>query len=181
MADSIDEIEEVEAIEEAPQSGANSDPEGILLEEDSRTPRSLDCRDESKREEPWPPATLLPSPDPVDGFTFRWVRVAMRGEPDNQNVSRKLREGWVPVKLEDYPELQVIPDVDSRFKGNIVVGGLMLCKNSKERMAAKRAYHDKQAQAQMEAVDSNYMRENDARMPMLQSERKTRVTFGDGS
>tara|TARA_Y100001949_G_scaffold116815_1_gene99314 strand:+ start:137 stop:454 length:318 start_codon:yes stop_codon:yes gene_type:complete len=105
----------------------------------------------------------------------------MRGEPDNQNVSRKLREGWVPVKLEDYPELQVIPDVDSRFKGNIVVGGLMLCKNSKERMAAKRAYHDKQAQAQMEAVDSNYMRENDARMPMLQSERKTRVTFGDGS
>ena len=170
MADST--IEDPNMIEDA---------EEVETSEDSRTPRSLENRDESKREEPWSPATLLPSPNPEEGFTFRWVRVAMRGEPDNQNVSRKLREGWVPVKLEDYPELQVIPDVDSRFKGNIVVGGLMLCKNSKERMAAKRDYHDRQARAQMEAVDSNYMRENDARMPLLQSERKTRVTFGDGS
>ena len=164
MAD-IDNIEEVEAIEE----------------EDSRKPRDLDSRETSTRNEPWTPAPLLPSPNPEPGFVFRWVRVSMRGDADNRNVSQKMREGWVPCKLEDYPELQVLPDIDNRFEGNIVVGGLMLCKNSKERMDAKRAYHMDQAENQMDAVDGSYMRENDARMPLLRPERSTRVTFGDGS
>jgi hypothetical protein len=164
MAD-IDNVEEVEAIEE----------------EDSRKPRDLDSRETSTRNEPWTPAPLLPSPNPEPGFVFRWVRVAMRGDADNRNVSKKMREGWVPCKLEDYPELQVLPDIDNRFEGNIVVGGLMLCKNSKERMDAKRAYHMDQAENQMDAVDGSYMRENDSRMPLLRPERSTRVTFGDGS
>jgi len=164
MAD-IDNVEEVEAIEE----------------EDSRKPRDLDSRETSTRNEPWTPAPLLPSPNPEPGFVFRWVRVSMRSDADNRNVSKKMREGWVPCKLEDYPELQVLPDIDNRFEGNIVVGGLMLCKNSKERMDAKRAYHSEQAENQMEAVDGSYMRENDARMPLLRPERSTRVTFGDGS
>jgi hypothetical protein len=30
----------------------------------------------------------------------------------------------------------------------------------------------------MEAVDNNYLKENDPRMPMLQPDRKTRTTFG---
>ena len=164
MAD-IDNVEEVEAIEE----------------EDSRKPRDLDSRETSTRNEPWTPAPLLPSPNPEPGFVFRWVRVSMRGDADNRNVSKKMREGWVPCKLEDYPELQVLPDIDNRFEGNIVVGGLMLCKNSKERMDAQRQYYAEQAAKQMEAVDGSYMRENDARMPLLPSERSTRVTFGDGS
>ena len=164
MAD-IDNVEEVEAIEE----------------EDSRKPRDLDSRETSTRNEPWTPASLLPTPTPIPGFVFRWVRVSMRGDSDNRNVSQKLREGWVPCKLEDHPELQVLPDIDNRFEGNIVVGGLMLCKNSEERINAMRKYFAEQADNQMEAVDGSYMRENDARMPLLPSERSTRVTFGDGS
>ena len=164
MAD-IDNVEEVEAIEE----------------EDSRTPRSLDCRDESKRQEAWTPLPLLPVPEPEDGWVFRWIRVAIREEADNRNVSQKLGDGWVPVKLADHPNLHIIPDIDSRFEGNAVVGGLMLCKNIEEKVKMRAEYYQEQSRAQMEAVDSNYMRENDARMPMLQSERKTRVTFGDGS
>jgi len=165
MTDLIDEIEKVEAIEN----------------EDSRTPRDLDSREASNREEPWIPASVLPVPTPQEGWVFRWIRVAMRNDPDNRNVSQKFREGWIPCKLEDHPELQVLPDIDNRFEGNVVVGGLMLCKNSKEKMDAKRKYHMNQSQSQMEAVDNNYMRENDARMPLLPSERNTRVTFGDGS
>ncbi len=170
MAD-IEETQEVSTIEEVEASE----------EQDSRTPRSLDCRDDSKRNEPWTPSSLLPSPNPEPGFVFRWVRVSMRGDSDNRNVSQKMRDGWVPCKLEDYPELQVLPDIDNRFEGNIVVGGLMLCKNSEERVNAQRQYYAEQAAKQMEAVDGSYMRENDARMPMLPSERSTRVTFGDGS
>ncbi len=168
MADSKEEVEQ--AVEAA-----------LTEEQDSRTPRGLDCRDSSSRDEPWIPSTILPSPDPEPGWSFRWIRVSMRGDADNRNVSQRFREGWVPCKLEDYPKLQVVPDIDSRFEGNIVVGGLMLCKNSAEKMDSKRKYHEGQAQSQMEAVDHGYMRENDARMPLLQSERKTRITFGDGS
>jgi hypothetical protein len=105
----------------------------------------------------------------------------MRGDVDNTNVSRKYREGWEPVKLEDFPELKLIPDIDNRFDGAAVLGGLMLCKNTTELMQQKRDYMTSQANLQMDAVDNNLMRENDARMPLLSPDRSTRVKFGDGS
>jgi len=37
----------------------------------------------------------------------------------------------------------------------------------------------KEAGEQMEAVDRNYFREQDPRMPMLKPERRSRITFGD--
>jgi hypothetical protein len=98
---------------------------------------------------------------------------------DNMNVSRRFREGYVPVKAEDFPELKVLSDVGSRFKGNIEVGGLLLCSIAAD-LADDRVYGQLgEAQAQMEAVDSNFMRENDPRMPVLRPERSTRQTnFG---
>ena len=150
-------------------------------EQDPRAKREHDTREVSARPASWRPPTVLPVPDPQDGYEFRWVRVAMRGESDNTNVSRKFREGWEPVKLEDFPELKLIPDIDSRFDGAAVIGCLMLCKVAKEIMDQKRAYLSEQAGNQMEAVDNNFMRENDARMPLLSPDRRTRVKFGDGS
>jgi hypothetical protein len=41
-------------------------------------------------------------------------------------------------------------------------------------------YYAKRAQDQMSAVDNNFMRQNDPRMPVLAPERKTNVTFGGG-
>ena len=105
----------------------------------------------------------------------------MRGESDNTNVSRKYREGWEPVRLEDHPELKLLPDIDSRFDGAAVIGGLMLCKNETALLDQKRAYNQEQAEGQMQAVDNNLMRDNDAIMPLLPPDRSTRVKFGDGS
>jgi hypothetical protein len=105
----------------------------------------------------------------------------MRGEADNANVSAKFREGWEPVRLEDHPELRVLPDIDTRFEGNVVIGGLMLCKMPNEVIEQKKAYHQHLSDTQIEAVENSYLREQDARMPLLPSERSTRVTFGDGS
>ena len=78
------------------------------------------------------------------------------------------------AKLEDHPELKVLPDVDSKFKGNVEVGGLLLCRNSKENMDARRDYHRNATASQMAAVDNNYMRESDPRMPVLKPEKSTR-------
>jgi hypothetical protein len=91
-----------------------------------------------------------------------------------------MRQGWEPVRAEDYPELCVHSDRDVNYSDNVVIGGLMLCKNTTELVQQRRAHYANQSRSQMEAVDNNWMRENDARMPLLKPERKTQVTFGTG-
>jgi len=149
----------------------------------SREPRELETRENETRDTSWEPASILPDPDPQDGWVFRWVRTSMVGNADNTNVSKKFREGWEPVRAEDHPELHIMSDHKSEWgaKGNIEVGGLLLCKAPKEVVDKRRDYYSRHADAQMQAVDNNYMRENDPRMPVLAPNRKTRVAFGGGS
>ena len=146
----------------------------------SREPRSLDSRENEARPMMWEPASILPDPDPQDGWVFRWIRTSMVGSSDNTNVSKRFREGWAPVKAEDHPELQIQSDHKSEWgsKGHIEVGGLLLCKAPQEIVEQRRDYYQRHADAQMQAVDNNYMRENDPRMPVLAPDRKTRVAFG---
>jgi hypothetical protein len=99
------------------------------------------------------------------------------GQSDNTNVSRRFREGYTPVKAEDFPELQILSDVDSRFKGNIEVGGLLLCSIPEEYAQERVQGQLEEAQAQIMAVDNNLMREQDRRMP-LSIERSSRTSFG---
>ena len=141
-----------------------------------RTPRSNESRDKQERKKTWQRPSMLPDPEPREGVEYRWVRTSIMGETDNKNVSSKFRNGWTPVKAEDHPELQVIPDHDSRFQGNVEVGGLLLCKNSKENMDARRDFQQNQASSQMQAVDNSYMKESDPRMPVLRPEKSTRTS-----
>jgi hypothetical protein len=150
-------------------------------EQDSRAKREHDTREVSSRPASWRPPSVLPTPDPQDGYVFRWIRTAMRNESDNTNVSRRFREGWEPVRLEDHPELRLLPDIDTRFDGAAVVGGLMLCKCDARMVEERNDYMREQSRTQMDAVDNNFLRENDARMPLLPPDRRTRVKFGDGS
>ena len=147
-----------------------------------RTPRSQETRVEYVRpqDDSWVPSSILPVPDPQDGWVFRWIRTSIMGQSDNPNVSKKFRDGWIPVKVEDHPELKTLSDINSQFKGNIEQGGLLLCKAPKEKMDARNAHYQEIAKQQMESVDSNYMRENDPRMPLLRPEKSTRTTFGKG-
>ena len=85
------------------------------------------------------------------------------------------------MKAEDHPELRVMSDIDSRFEGNVEVGGLLLCKNSKENVEARKEYLQEMNDRQMESVDNSYLRENDPRMPLLRPERSTKVSFGSGN
>ena len=102
------------------------------------------------------------------------------GQEDNKNVSARFREGYTPVLAKDFPELRVIPDHNSRFPENLEVGGLILCSIPTEFAQERIDSQAEQAQAQMDAVDRNYMRESDPRMPVLKPERSSRTTFGRG-
>lgn len=147
---------------------------------ENRLARELESRDVAKRPQMWTPPQILPEPKPVPGYKFRWVRTAVMGQYDPTNTSSKLREGWEPCKVEDHPEMMLHVDPNSRFKGNVEIGGLMLCKVPEEMLKQRADWYDAQNRSQIEAVDNSFMRTNDPRMPLF-NERKSAVSFGRGS
>jgi hypothetical protein len=102
------------------------------------------------------------------------------GQADPTNTSAKFREGWEPVKASEQPNLMLQADPNSRYKDNIEIGGLLLCKAPEELMKQRDDYYQRQAKAQTESVDSNFMRLNDERMPLFNEKRST-TSFGKGS
>ena len=146
----------------------------------NRNTRELDTRAITERPKQWMPAELLPEPDKLPGYAYRWIRVATLGNADPRNVSGKLREGWEPVPIEEQPQFQLLVDPNSRYKDQIEIGGLLLCKTPIEFVEQRNAHYQKQTAAQAEAVDNNLMRQSDPRMPLFQ-ERKSTSSFGKGS
>jgi len=145
----------------------------------TRTPRDIETRATTTRAVYVPPSTL-PVPTPQPGYSFRWIATAVLGQADPSNVSKKMREGWEPVRAEDHPELQLAPNQN----GNVELGGLMLCKMPSDRVEARNQYYENHAQAQMESVDNSYLRNNDPRMPMFSEKRSTTSRgggFGNGT
>jgi|TARA_R110001592_G_scaffold22897_1_gene90551 hypothetical protein len=146
----------------------------------NRIDRELETREKTVRKTAWTRPEVLPSPAPQQGYAFRWIRVTTQGNVDATNVSSKIREGWEPVKASDHPEITLVSIENERFKDNVVIGGLLLCKAPDEMVVQRNDYYNQQSQAQMSSVDNNLMRENDPRMPLF-NERKSQVTFGKGS
>ena len=145
----------------------------------NRLVRELDTRESFARPTAWRPPETLPSPDDRPGWKHRWIRISMLGQADPGNTSSKLREGYEPVKAEEYPELLVHASTEGRFKGNIEVGGLLLCRIPEEFLKQRDAYYANQNRAQMESVDNNFLKDSDPRMPLF-SDKKSKVTFGSG-
>lgn len=147
---------------------------------DNRTPREISNRQQTERPKQWTAPELLPEPDKQEGFAYRWIRVSTLNNADPRNLSAKLREGWEPVKVEEQPKFLLLVDPTSRFKDNIEVGGLLLCKTPKEFVDQRNAHYAKTTQDQTEAVDNNLMRQSDPRMPLFK-ESKSSSSFGKGS
>ena len=147
-----------------------------------RSPREIESREATQRIQSWENPSNLPAPTPQEGWVFRYIRTSLLGTTDNPNVSRKFREGWLPCKLEDHPELLIhMMDHNSEWskKGNVEIGGQLLCKMPEEKAKARDEYFDNLAQSQMESVDNTYFKDQDSRMATKQVfERKSRTTFG---
>jgi len=146
---------------------------------ENRITRELEDRASMKRPESWAPAGGLPEPDRQPGYAYKWIRTATMEQSDAKNVSAKFREVWEPVRIEEQPKLSFLADPNSRFKDNIEIGGLLLCKIPTEFMDQRRRYFADKNRAQIDSVDNNFMRENDARMPLFR-EKKSSTSFGKG-
>jgi hypothetical protein len=144
---------------------------------ENRIPRETATRETSARPKQWAPAELLPEPDKQPGYAYRWIRTSTLNSADPRNLSSKLREGWEPVDVSEQPRMQLLIDPTSRFRDNIEIGGLLLCKTPTEFIEQRTQHFNNQTQAQTEAVDNNLMRQSDPRMPLF-NERKSTTSFG---
>ena len=150
-----------------------------------RAERSQQTRENDTRRKPWAPPSKLAMPEAPAGYKHRWIRTSLRGEDDQMNVTTKMREGWEPVRADEYPEMAgKFPTIDTGANaGTIGVGGLMLARIPEETVEERTEYFREQTRTQMDAVDQNVMREQHPSMP-IHSDRKSRVSFGgrkDGS
>ena len=147
-----------------------------------RTSRETESRANSSRRKPWAPPTKLDAPSPPEGYEHRWIRTHIRGEDDKTNVYAKMREGWEPVRADEYEDAHTKYPVieEGKDKGIIGVGGLMLARIPNETVEERTEYFRDQTRNQMKAVDENLMREQHPSMP-IHNDRQSRVTFGKGS
>ena len=150
------------------------------MSENNRLKREMESRAVQERPKQWQEASLLPEPDKEPGFAYRWVRVSTLNMNDPRNLSGKLREGWEPVAVEEQPTMKLLADPNSRFVGNIEIGGLLLCKTPVEFVQQRDSKFREKSEAQTLSVDNNFMRQSDSRMPLF-AEKKSTTSFGRGS
>ena len=143
------------------------------------TSRASQTREKTAQRKPWAPPSMLDAPPAPDGFKHRWIRAETRGFDDTKNVSAKMREGYELVRKDEYPDFEA-PVLDSgKYEGVFGVGGLILARIPDETVAERTAYFNQRSNDQMQAVDSDMMRENaHSTMTINKPDRQSRVTFG---
>ena len=114
-----------------------------------------------------------------EGYKYHWVRTSTLGVIDQRSITGRFREGWEAVKMSEQPHMQNLIDPNSRFKGEIEITGLLLCKIPKEFVEQRNEYYADQTRRQVEGIEQNYLSQSDARMPVFQ-ERRSTVSFGSG-
>jgi len=147
-----------------------------------RVSRSAESREKKTRRKPWQPPSMLDAPQAPDGYKHRWIRAEVRGHDDRANMSKRIREGFEPVRAEDYPDFDA-PTIDQgQHAGVIGVGGLILAKIPEETIVERNAYFQQQTDNQMNGVDNELLRDSDPRMPIRPTDiqRSSKTQFGSG-
>jgi len=139
--------------------------------------REAETREKTSRRKPWSPPSQLDAPPAPAGFKHRWIRAETVGQPDNKNVSARLREGWEFVRADEYPELEW-PTIDSgKWNGVIAVGGLMLARIPEEIIAERNSYFNQLTKDKDDAIANDPLKDQHPSMPVSR-ESRTRVSFG---
>ena len=142
-----------------------------------RTPREVDTR-QSQERKVWRPGTALEAPEPPLGYKHRWIRESVMEFDDKTNVHKRRQEGYDLVRAEEYPGYTGPVVDEGRNAGIIGVGGLVLARIPQELADQRNQHYQKTTQNQMDAVDRDWMRENNPAMPKMAPQRKSSVSFG---
>lgn len=144
-----------------------------------RSSRETASREKQGRRKPWTPPSMLDAPPAPEGFKHRWIRAEVRGFDDTKNISAKMREGYELVRQDEYPDFESPVIESGKYEGVFGVGGLMLARIPTETVEERADYFSQRNADQIEAVESDMMRENaHPTMAISKPERQSRVTFG---
>lgn len=145
-----------------------------------RTSRSATTRAKDARRQPWKPPSTLEAPPAPNGFKHRWIRESVLGQEDRSNMSKRIREGFEPVRAEEFPDFHSPVVEHGTYAGVIGVGGLILARIPEETVEERTDYFTTLTAQQMLAVDSDLMRESNPTMPLSTPNRQSKVSFGTG-
>lgn len=106
------------------------------------------------------------------GMVYSWVGEYLLGEPTDNNVEKRLRDGWEPVKADAHPEMvaPVLPGRERTDHGVIRRGGLILCQMHKREYDAIQADKSAENTAMMNSTawTRGELQDDDKRMPMVE-------------
>ena len=147
--------------------------------ENTRASRGTETREKQARRKPWSPPSALDAPPAPEGYKHRWIRTVARGQSDTKNMSSRLREGYEPVRADEYPDFEAPTIEDGRHAACIGVGGLILARIPLETVDERAHHFNLKTEGQMEAVDNDYFRDGShPSMSVAKPNRQTRVTLG---
>ena len=135
-------------------------------------------REKTERVAEWKAPTTLEAPEAPIGYKHRWIRESVMDFDDRNNIHKKRREGYELVRAEEYPDFDAPVIDEGKNAGCIGVGGLILARIPEEIADQRNNYYSRKAQNQMDAVDNDWMKDNNPAMPKLNPQRKSSVSFG---
>jgi len=98
---------------------------------------------------------------PRDGYVQRWVRTKVGNDADPSNVYRSANLGWKPRQADTVQKGSMVPTVE--FNGDNIIGvhDTILMERPKTVDDKHKAYTQKMADNQMQAVESDLLKVHD--------------------
>ena len=134
-------------------------------------------RSSQERSKVWTPPNDLDTPEPPEGYQYRWVRGNIRADDDSMNVIKRQRQGYEVVSAEEVKSLGLDGKEGGRHAGAATVGDLVLMKVPVEVAEQRDAFYRGKSKRLQESVDHELMRENTTAMPISKS-RTTTISTG---
>lgn len=142
-----------------------------LNDSSSQADARQDIDRDSEQTESWSRPHKLDAPDPRPGYVQRLVRL------DNDNLDRRIQEGWIPRKRASAKQgHELTSDRNSKYSLYYVMSGMILCEMPEEKARQRNDFYRKKQLRMTESIDRDLFKLSNPLMPMLKPSRKTRVT-----
>jgi hypothetical protein len=69
--------------------------------------REDETREEETARKPWAPPQMLETPEPPEGYHYRWIRAEYAGQEDRKNIMSRTREGYELVKADEIGDFEL--------------------------------------------------------------------------